>query len=928
MRQRRGFFVVVLLVAFVCSSTAGAAPVLPGGVPGGATLASVRDPRKPGDHAAEQEYLASLRLAPAGVSAAQARLTAIGQAAALPKLAALPASLDGQRPQGRTPNLQAPNGTWQPLGPAPENTNTTNPAEDFHMGIASGRGTAIVVGQHTGVLYLGTAGGGVWKSTNDGGSWVALTDNQPSLSVGALALDSTDVSDNTLYVGTGEANNNSDSYRGVGVLKTTDGGQTWTLLGSSTFGPYSAASISISALVVNGPTIYAGTKVGLYQLLNARASWVRVTVTAANTTAPVTDVQLNGANLYIVISAPFSTNAIAGAGVYLSTNSNQAAVTFVQKRTFSSGVGRAQLAIAASNPQTMYVVFADNTTFALAGLDKTTDGGTTWNATTAQPNFLGEQGWYDLFIAVDPGNANIVYSGGTGIVASADGGASWRLIADVYCGGSPPCTAPIHTDQHAAAFGSLGSPRPLYVANDGGTYKTVNGNNLAPTWTNGNGNLNITQFYAGDTTTNYLTNPVTVAGAQDNGTIRSISPSLTQWNLIHGGDGAFVGVDKQNPQHVYAEYANGYFYSTSDATAGTAIQWTELTPPCRINNTSILFINPFAIDNTNANHVLYAAYGEVCESVDGGATWVTEPVNSGRYTRAVTIAPGTSATMYAGTSAGVFRTTTGNTGAAAMWSACGTGLPASTTNLVTSVTVPSGASNTIYATLSGFGVHHVWKSVNCAAWQDVTSNLPNIPTTSLVQYSIVGSTVLIVGTDIGVFVSTNDGGSWTTLMAGLPNVPVFWLYTDIAQTTLFASTHGRGMWTQDIPGGFGVTSISSASGGIAGGNTVTIHGSGFGPGMTVAFDTALAGVVTLVDNRNIIVTIPPHVSGLAVVNVTSGITTVPVPGGYTYGVIAPAPTPTHSTVIKTGTPNAAPVPVHTAAPLVSGATPIPAPVRH
>jgi len=471
MRQRRGFFVVVLLVAFVCSSTAGAAPVLPGGVPGGATLASVRDPRKPGDHAAEQEYLASLRLAPAGVSAAQARLTAIGQAAALPKLAALPASLDGQRPQGRTPNLQAPNGTWQPLGPAPENTNTTNPAEDFHMGIASGRGTAIVVGQHTGVLYLGTAGGGVWKSTNDGGSWVALTDNQPSLSVGALALDSTDVSDNTLYVGTGEANNNSDSYRGVGVLKTTDGGQTWTLLGSSTFGPYSAASISISALVVNGPTIYAGTKVGLYQLLNARASWVRVTVTAANTTAPVTDVQLNGANLYIVISAPFSTNAIAGAGVYLSTNSNQAAVTFVQKRTFSSGVGRAQLAIAASNPQTMYVVFADNTTFALAGLDKTTDGGTTWNPTTAQPNFLGGQGWYDLFIAVDPGNANIVYSGGTGIVASADGGASWRLIADVYCGGLPlPCSAPIHTDQHAAAFGSSGSPRPLYVANDGGTY--------------------------------------------------------------------------------------------------------------------------------------------------------------------------------------------------------------------------------------------------------------------------------------------------------------------------------------------------------------------------------------------------------------------------------------------------------------------------
>lgn len=122
--------------------------------------------------------------------------------------------------------------------------------------------------------------------------------------------------------------------------------------------------------------------------------------------------------------------------------------------------------------------------------------------------------------------------------------------------------------------------------------------------------------------------------------------------------------------------------------------------------------------------------------------------------------------------------------------------------------------------------------------------------------------------------------------------------------------------------------ISSASGGIAGGNTVTIHGSGFAPGMTVAFDTASAGVVTMVDSRNITVTVPSHISGVAVVNVVSGITTLAVPGGYTYGVIAPAPTPTHPTNIKSGTPNTAPAPAHTSTPLVGGATPIPAPVRH
>ena len=122
------------------------------------------------------------------------------------------------------------------------------------------------------MLYLGTAGGGVWKSMNDGVSWVALTDNQPSPSVGALALDAADVTDNTLYVGTGEANNSADEYRGVGVLKTTDGGQTWVLLGGSVFGPYSAASISISALVVNGSTLYAGTRIGLVRSLGGGVS--------------------------------------------------------------------------------------------------------------------------------------------------------------------------------------------------------------------------------------------------------------------------------------------------------------------------------------------------------------------------------------------------------------------------------------------------------------------------------------------------------------------------------------------------------------------------------------------------------------------------------------------------------------------------------
>lgn len=493
MQRLRGLVVCALVGVLMLLPPVG---TVPSQAAPGAVSSPAGDPRKPGDHAAEQAYLASLRRAPAGVSATQARADAVRQAEALPKLSALPASLDGQRPSAnRGAGLQAPNGRWRPLGPATENSNNTNPNGDFQFGPAAGRGTAIAVGQHTGVIYLGTAGGGVWRSTNDGGNWTPLTDNQPSLAVGSLALDPADATDNTLYVGTGEANDNADAYSGVGVLKTTNGGQTWTLLGGSTFGPYSATSLAISALAVNGSTIFAGTqqfsgtRQGLYRSLDGGTTWARVTVAGTNTGAPVTDVQLNGTNLYVVLSYPFG--PLTGAGVYLSADSGVATPTFTALATGlpgSSSWGRAQLAISPSAPQTFYLVIANSSNFALLGIYKTVNGGTSWAATPAQPaNHLGDQGWYDLYIAVDPADPNLVYSGGTSVVRTTDGGASWSLIANVYCSGNPPCHAPIHPDQHAGAFGRSGTPRPFYDVNDGGIYATTNGSSPTPTWASRNG---------------------------------------------------------------------------------------------------------------------------------------------------------------------------------------------------------------------------------------------------------------------------------------------------------------------------------------------------------------------------------------------------------------------------------------------------------
>ena len=173
------------------------------------------------------------------------------------------------------------------------------------------------------------------------------------------------------------------------------------------------------------------------------------------------------------------------------------------------------------------------------------------------------------------------------------------------------------------------------------------------------------------------------------------------------------------------------------------------------------------------------------------------------FIQSVAIAPSNGAIIYAGTDAGtIFRAIAGNSGSDSTWTNISTGLPAAP---VTAISVNATDPNTVYATFGNFGVGHVWKTTNGGtSWTNITGTLPDIPTTSIVTYPsftfpAVPSTVLIVGTDIGIYVSTDTGTTWQTLASGLPNVGIQQLFMDQAQTTLFAATHGRGVWKIGIP---------------------------------------------------------------------------------------------------------------------------------
>jgi photosystem II stability/assembly factor-like uncharacterized protein len=889
--------------------------------------AAAADPRLP-NHLAEQQYFDSIRQTPQGVSRGQARFAALENAKALPQAKTVPAALGGKGVAVGKDGLGPPSAVWQQLGPAPEDADTVNHGQDFFgFGHVSGRATAIVIGQHTGVIYLGTADGGVWKSVNDGASWTPLTDHQPSLAVGSLALDPTDATDGTLYVGTGETNydrltgghtKNGDAYFGVGILKTTDGGSTWALLGQSVFGgAYSATSVGIGAIALSGSAILAGTTSGLFRSPDGGATWAQITVAAGFPNARVTEILLDGATVYAVLSETDGGHTYSG--VYKSTTGGTAGSFSRITTGLPAGTswGRAQAAIAATTPQTLYLAIAKPNNSGgsdLLGIYKTTDGGAHWALTSGQPeNYFNEggggQGFYDNFIAVDPSNANLVYAGGVNMVATTNGGASWAIIADVYCS----CPT-IHPDQHGGAFGPSGTPRPFYAANDGGAWKTLNGNaGTGTTWTDLNTNLATTQFYAGDAAANYATTPVVAGGSQDNGTSRSASASLGQWNAILGGDGGYVAVSKTDPKTIYAEYPSGSLQKTTNASAGSAVSWASIAPSCG----AAQFVAPFVMDPNNASHLIFGG-ANLCETMNGGSTWGTSNTltsfSSQFGVKSVAIAPTSSVVLYAVTDTGfAYKTANGNTGSAAPWSDCASASLPAHPSPATYIAVDGSDPNTAYVTFGGFGVGHIWKTTNCTTWTNITGNLPDIPVTSIATYPSTPNPTLVVGTDVGVFLSTNNGTSWSALTNGLPDVGIEQVFTDAAWTTLFVATHGRGMWKMPIPSDTlaapTTTAISPNLGLTTGGTPVTITGTNFRAGAAVYFDGIAATSVVVVNATHITAVTPAHPPATVPVTVVdSDSQGGTLNQGYTYDTLHALPSPAPAGPTNSTVPNPQPLP--------------------
>jgi hypothetical protein len=690
---------------------------------------------------------------------------------------------------------------WVPLGPA-----VAARGQAVGRPAISGRVSRMAVTAGGMRLYAATANGGIFRSDDSGSSWRSLMDGfdvnplsfaSTSLCCGAIAVSTTDA--DKVYVGTGEGDTDAKftlrltnalpSYRGIGPIRTDDGGTTWVAESSSP----SLAGFGFYQLAVdpaNDDTVVAATTNGLYQrvLSSSGVSWRR-----RRTGAHTTVVAARAAGVTTFYAAER-----AGL-VYRSTDG--ATWTAVGTSFPTANVGRVALGVQPDNPNVLYAVVA-NGAGGLLGVYRLDGGSGPWKSIRGTPDLVpGKQGDYDLCIAVDPTNANRIYLGGDRTNSSPFPASIHRCIVSASGSAYSMTTASIgsaaHSDVHALDF-VPGDPSRLWTGTDGGCFL-----NLDPA---GSGVFEQRNVGLSSLCTNYIgmsaSEPaVMFVGLQDNGTARSVGEEL--WRHVLSGDGGYCVVHPTDP-FVALAYANGKVFRTATGGMDYA-DWGNaavIAPPWGI------MAEPL-VGAPGSPRVAFGAFSSgnapaIFVSEDFGQTWpatsaptMTLPSGSGGIYSMVFASP---TRLYIGTTAGrVFRADlSGGT-----WSLTridnATGGPLPLAGLISDLAVDwsDATLQSIYLCLGGVGdQRHVWR-FDGTTWQARSgtgaSSLVDVEHNAIVV-DPANPTNVYVGADLGVWQSLDGGLTWVPLERGLPDAPVFDLQLHSAARLLRASTHGRGLY--------------------------------------------------------------------------------------------------------------------------------------
>ena len=483
----------------------------------------------------------------------------------------------------------------------------------------SGRVTSIdAVHDNPEVMYVGTASGGLWKSTSGGIKWAPIFDKQITASVGAVAIQQSNPS--VVWVGTGEGNPRNSLNGGYGVFKTLDGGKTWTAMGLEKtrhihkilIDPTDPNTVYVGAI---GAPWGAHEERGVYKTTDGGKNWRRILF--SNNTSGVADMVMDPNNPNKIIAALwdhkrdpwFFKSGGAGSGLYMTYDGGENWKKLSEKEGLPKGeLGRIGLAIAASKTDVIYALIESKKN----ALYKSTDGGSQWKMVNDKED-IGNRPFYYSDIFVDPQNENRVYSVFTYVNVSEDGGKSFTELMPAY-----GVDNGVHPDHHAwwihpknGQFMMDGNDGGMNITRDGGaSWRFV-------------GNIPVAQFYHISTDNEYPYN--VYGGMQDNGSWRG--PAYvwkvqgirnSYWQEIAFGDGFDVVPDKDNAQFGYAMSQQG-FVSRYDWKTGNNYSVRPTAPDektdLRFNWNAGIGQDPFD------NSTVYFGSQFVHKSTDKGLTW-------------------------------------------------------------------------------------------------------------------------------------------------------------------------------------------------------------------------------------------------------------------------------------------------------------------
>ena len=690
--------------------------------------------------------------------------------------------------------------------------------------LMSGRVTDIAVPlNQPNTFYVATASGGVWKTANEGTTWTAIFDDAPSGSVGAIATCPTNPE--TVWVGLGESNIFRSSMSGTGVYRSDDAGTTWQHCGL-------ADTQHISRIVVhpdNPDVVYVAAcgheytsneERGIFMTRDGGKTWIRQLYLNDQTGA--IDLVMNPKDPNILYASMWNrirhawSDPVPGPddGIFKSTDAGETWQALSTGLPPADKTGRIGLAISQSNPVVIYALL-DNHEVARdaekgerdnygrqrqavkkgAQVYRSDDSGQTWQLSSEDDRqmrrLFSTYGWVFGQIRVDPHDENTLFTMGIPLLKSTDGGKTFESLN--FRG--------LHGDHHAMWIDPDNSQH-IINGNDGGINLSYDG---GETWKNVE-NLPVVQFYNVEVDN---ADPFRVYGSiQDNNSWRGPSSyrsgrsPLHSWERIPGGEASMMAVDPNDENVFYSEGFYGAIQrSTFDPRKTERIKPNakEGEPPLRGQ-----WLAPFLLSPHNSR-VVYHGMQSVFRSLDRGETWqkisedltFNDPDRQGNISFATLTALSESplkfGVLYAGSDDGRLHVTR-NSGET--WQEINDGIPYRWVSRVVASRYDEG---TVYVTMNGkrdndFQVY-VYRSRDFGqTWQDVSPGIPGGPV-NVIREDPIHDGILYVGTDLGVYVTTDGCNTWQVLGSGMPITFVHDIAIQQREKVLVAATHGRGMYT-------------------------------------------------------------------------------------------------------------------------------------